>query len=296
MGVFDKFTDTIFLKEDSEIEKEIEELKKIRNKVKEKDRIDLDIKKLELGLYGEKQIEYELKTSDLGMYVLHDITLEYEDLTAQIDYIICAPSGMYIVECKNLIGNVIVDNKGEFVREYEINGRKIKESIYSPYRQAQRHIELIKKRWLKKTGKLEVLIKEKYFNNWYKPLVVFANPKGILNIRYAPKEIKDHIVKIDQINEYLKKEKNKLSWEEMYSKKLMQSNAESWLELNVERKRDFSNKYKFIDDKSNAFDNKVDCTDVSSLDINNLENALKEFRIRKSKEKNLPAYYIFNNE
>lgn len=55
MGLFDRFSDTIFLKEDSELEKEIEELKNIRDKVKNKDKIDLDIKKLELGLCGEKQ-------------------------------------------------------------------------------------------------------------------------------------------------------------------------------------------------------------------------------------------------
>ena len=60
MGLFDRFSDTVFLKSDSEIEKEIEELKSIRDKVKDKEKIDLDIKKLELGLYGEKQIEYEL--------------------------------------------------------------------------------------------------------------------------------------------------------------------------------------------------------------------------------------------
>lgn len=81
-----------------------------------------------------KQIEYELKSSDLGMYVLHDITIPYEDLTAQIDYIICAPSGIYIVECKNLIGNVTIGNKGEFVREYEVNGKRLKN-------QSIRHID-----------------------------------------------------------------------------------------------------------------------------------------------------------
>lgn len=292
MGLFDRFSDTIFLKEDSELEKEIAELKSIRDNVKEKDKIDLDIKKLELGLYGEKQIEYELKSSDLGMYVLHDITLEYEDLTAQIDYMLFTPSATYIVECKNLIGDITIDNKGEFVREYVINGKKIKESIYSPYRQAQRHIEIMKKMWLKKQNKLTVFLFEKNYANWYKPLVVFANPKGILNMKYAPKEIKENVIRIDQLNEYLKKEKNKLKWEDLYTEKQNKEYAEAWLERNIERKRDFSNKYSFISDGELL--NKLEV--VSEKDVLQLENALREFRTNKSKDKNLPAYYIFNND
>ena len=44
MGLFDRFSDTVFLKSDSELEKEIEELKNIRDKVKDKEKIDLDIR------------------------------------------------------------------------------------------------------------------------------------------------------------------------------------------------------------------------------------------------------------
>ena len=77
----------------------------------------------------------------------------------------------------------MVDNKGEFVREYVVNGKKIKEAIYSPFRQAQRHIEIMKKGWLQRQNKLSILLFEKNYTNWYRPLVVFSNPKGILNIK-----------------------------------------------------------------------------------------------------------------
>lgn len=297
MSFFERFSDTVFLKTDSEIEKEIMELKSIRDKVIDKEKNDLDIKKLELGVYGENQIEYELKSSDIGMYVLHDITLEYEDLTAQIDYILCTPSGMYIVECKNLIGDITVDERGEFVREYIIHGKKFKEAIYSPFRQAQRHIELIKKRWLSKTSKLEVLLREKCFDNWYKPLVVFANSKGILKVnKNCPKDIKNRIIRIDQLNDYLKREKEKLQWDELYSRSLMLSNAESWLSLNVVRKRDYSNKYIFISADNADVSNAINNVGVENNNKQLIEKALKEFRTKKSKEKNLPAYYIFNND
>lgn len=287
MALFDRFRETIFLKSDSELEKEIAELKSIREQVKDKEKLDIDIKKLELGLMGERQIEYELKTSDLGIYVLHDITLPYEDLTAQIDYIINTPAATYIVECKNLIGNVTVDNKGEFVREYYINGKHIKESIYSPYRQALRHIELIKKRWLERNGKLSQLLFEKNFSSWYRPLVVFCNPKGILNIKYAPKKIKDHIVKIDQLNEYLKKEYNNTTWDNLSTQKQMLDNSEGFLNANITRVRELKDKYEKIEQENNN-------ESPMEYDIA-LETRLKEFRTKKSRDRKIPAYYVFNN-
>ncbi len=287
MTLFDRFRETIFLKSDSELEKEIVELKSIREQVKDKDRLDTDIKKLELGLMGEKQIEYELKTSDLGMYVLHDITLPYEDLTAQIDYVINTPVATYIVECKNLIGNVTVDYKGEFVREYYVNGKHIKESIYSPYRQALRHIELLKKRWLERNSKLSQFLFEKNFNSWYRPLVVFCNPKGILDIKNAPKEIKDHIVKIDQLNEYLKKEYNNTARDSLCTQKQMLDNSKGFLNANVVRIRNLKEKYEVIEN-DNQDEKKME------YDVE-LEQKLKEFRTKKSRERQIPAYYIFTN-
>ena len=103
------------------------------------------LKLCELGLKGEKEIEFELKNSNIGMYVLHDINMKYEDLIAQIDYIVITPASMYFIECKNLVGNIRVNSRGEFIREYIYNKRKVKEGIYSPIRQAERHIEIFKK-------------------------------------------------------------------------------------------------------------------------------------------------------
>lgn len=52
MALFEKFTDTIFLKEENSLEKQLNILRKERDKVLEKDRIEKDIKLLEYGLYG----------------------------------------------------------------------------------------------------------------------------------------------------------------------------------------------------------------------------------------------------
>ena len=54
------FKDTIFLKDDSNLEKQVEELKKIKGENIDSTSIDKDIKFLEYGIKGENEIAYEL--------------------------------------------------------------------------------------------------------------------------------------------------------------------------------------------------------------------------------------------
>lgn len=43
---------------------------------------------LQAGICGEDTIAFELKNSHIPMMVLHDLYLEHEGLSAQIDYLI----------------------------------------------------------------------------------------------------------------------------------------------------------------------------------------------------------------
>lgn len=289
MVLFERFVDTIFLKEDNSLERQIEELKSIKDKVKEKDKIERDIKLLEYGLRGENEIAFELKNANLGMYVLNDVVIEFDDLKAQVDYIIVTKAYTYLVECKNLIGDVTVDNKCEFRREYYYGGKKIKEAIYSPYTQAQRHKDILMKLWLKKSSFLKALLFEKDVSKNYKTLIVLANSKGMLNTRYAPKEIRNCTIRVDQLVSYIKKDIEKYDRSLLSSKKDMYDIANCFLNAKV-NELDYSKRYTFIDDKECSNE------DVSiSNDNTALINALKEFRRNKSKEKRIPAYYIFTD-
>lgn len=245
------FRDTIFLKDDSSLEKQINELKELRDKIKDNREIDKDIKLLELGLQGEKEIDYELKNANLGMYVLHDVNIVYEDYKAQIDFVIVTKAHTYLVECKNLIGDITIDSNGNFKREYVLDGRKIKEGIYSPYTQALRHRDIIKKRWVAKNSKLTVAFHGKHFDDLYKPIVVLANSKGILNNRYAPKEIRQNTIRVDQLVSFLKKDIENYDKDLYSSKKQMESIAESFLNIHVEIGSSLVYKYKKMIENNN---------------------------------------------
>ncbi len=245
MGIFDVFRDTIFLKEDSNLEKQIEELKSLRDKIKDKDKIDKDIKLLELGLQGEKEIAFELKNANIGMYVVHDVTIPFEDLKAQIDYVIVTKGFTYLIECKNLIGNVTVDKDGQFRREYNYNGRWIREGIYSPYTQAQRHKELLKKRWISKNNKIKIALLEKSFDNmWYKSLVVLSNSKSLLNTRFAPSDVKKCTIRVDQLIDYIKKDIANYDTASFNSKKEMEEIAQSFVDISISDESSIVEKYR----------------------------------------------------
>ncbi len=257
------------------------------------------LKLCELGLKGEKEIEFELKNANIGMYVLHDINMKYEDLTAQIDYIIITPASMYFIECKNLVGNIIVNSRGEFIREYTYNRKKVKEGIYSPIRQVERHIEIFKKIWNSKNTKLINKFQMKNFDKWCKYIVVMTNSKSILDIKSAPKEIKNKIVRSDSLVKYLQNDVNNTDKDMRYTAKEMKDNAFGIMNnYNVIIDRDYEQELRDWLKNNISLENSLNKI-VDSCKENReelLKKELKDFRRITSREKNIPAYYIFNND
>ena len=132
MGLFQKKIGSVFLKELSDASEFIAKMTELAKDASPeiKDEIDKQIKLASYGEMGEKNIAFELKNSGMDMYILHDIYLEHGDLSAQIDYLVVTRKRTYIIECKNLIGDIEIDSSGRFTRTYEYRKKKIKEGIY----------------------------------------------------------------------------------------------------------------------------------------------------------------------
>lgn len=297
MQLFNKLNKPIFLKEDSDTEEYISRLKELQEKATGnlKEKIDLEIKLATIGQVGEKNIAFELKNSELPMYILHDIHLEIEDLSAQIDYIIVTRKVVIVIECKNLIGNITVDKDGNFIRDYQLGYRKIREGIYSPITQNLRHLAVLKQ--ITKSTKSNILLKimfDKYFDENYKSVVVLANPKTILNDRYAKKDIKDMIIRADQLNKYIK-DINGKSTNPPSSDPDMERIASRILSFHTPSKSDYTKKYKGL---LNTIDTSADAgREVEDIKIksDDLYERLKTFRLEKSREESIKAYYIFTD-
>lgn len=220
------------------------------------------------------------------MYVLRDIKVKHEDLTAQIDYVIITPVYTYYVECKNLVGNITVNDKGDFIREFTINGKKIKKGMYSPLRQVKAQREVLRKIWESNAFVLKKFFASKNFDYYRRVLVVAANQDTILNTNYAPKDMKYKILRADGLVRQIEYDFNHRGNDEyLDSKKSMEEMAQSYIELSNSDKIDYYEYYK----------NKY-CENIKPIINDNLKDRLIELRKNRSTEMNIPAYYVFTND
>ncbi|WP_312636503.1 NERD domain-containing protein [Oscillibacter sp.] len=246
MGLFDKIKEPVFLKEDSAAKAQLAQLEALLPHAPKTmaSQIEQDIKNLKAGIVGEDRIAFELRNSHIPMFVLHDLYLSHGDLSAQIDFLVITRKRYFVIECKNLYGNIEINNAGDFVRTVTRNGRTHKEGMYSPITQNTRHLELIKQ--LRGQTKGNILTKalfEKYFYDNYRSVVVLANPNTILNAKYAKKEVKQQVIRADQLIEYIKRVQAEPGVENS-SEQEMENLATFFLTQHVECPMDYTAKYR----------------------------------------------------
>lgn len=208
MGLFSN-PEVIVLKETSDSKEYLTKLKDLKDKstgnAKLLEKIEKEIAITEAGIYGEDSILFELKNSGMDLVVIHDLYIETSDgRGAQIDFFVITPYVNVIIECKNLFGNIEINSKGEFIRTFDYKGRKYKEGIYSPITQNERHITVYKDCRKEDKNFAQKLLFEKFFDTYNKSVVVLANPKTVVNDRFAKKEVKEQIIRCDQLVTYLK--------------------------------------------------------------------------------------------
>lgn len=304
MGLFTKRIGPVFLKSSNQAKEYVDKLRELKEKCSGelKEEIEKQITIVEYGIKGEECIAFELKNSGMDMYILQDICLQHEDLSAQIDYLIVTRKRIYIIECKNLIGDIEVNSTGDFIRTYQLHGKRIKEGIYSPITQNARHMQVIKE--VRKSGKGNIITKTMFENNFansYKSIVVLANPKTVLNAKYAKKEVKDKIVRADQLVQKIK-EMDKQIQDDMTVKAMLEI-ADFFMDKNQKDRTDYAEKYKKLFERAEA--SKVQERIKESIkesvasgvdkDVENLEKALKAFRLERSRQEQVKAYFIFND-
>ena len=311
MGVFDSFKEMVtqkpvglkkphFYKADSDSKKQLERLQQLYATAPDrvKPQIERDMKLLAYGIAGEDNVAFELNNSYLPIIVLHDLHLEHEGLSAQIDYLIITTKFCLIVECKNLFGNLEVNSRGEFIRELDFNGKRKKEGIYSPVTQNTRHMEMIKAlRLANKRNPLMRVALEKSFGDFHRSVIVLANPKTVINLKHAPKNVKDQIIRSDQLIEYIKRliRENK---DLASSEKEMYEMAEFFAGLHKENPVDYTERY-FQEDSTEHSVGIQEAKESGGTEISNEETtlyqALKQYRYETSRAEGVKAYYIYNN-
>jgi hypothetical protein len=231
------------------------------------------------------------------MYILHDIYIEHENLSAQIDFIVIARHCNYFIECKNLYGNITVDKNGNFSRKVNYDKYYKEVGIYNPLTQNQRHLDLVKMIFSsEKTGIMKIAY-DKFFSNFHKSIVVLAHPKSTINTDDAPEDIKNKIIRADNLISYIKNIENTIN-EYPSTDNQLKEVAESFIRISSENSKEYTNKFQSPQAIESKTDNKTEENNKSSnndIDKDKLYEELKKYRTQKSIEKEIPAYCIFNN-
>lgn len=241
--VFFRAQEPVILKEGSDAKEQLATLESLRETVprSQRRRLDSDIRALKAGIVGEDRILFELRNSHLSLVVIHDLHLEFEGLTAQIDFLVLTRRRNFVLECKNLYGDISVNARGDFVRSF---GGRRREGIYSPITQNQRHLGLMKRINLSTKGAIMSALLSPCFDDLYRGLVVLANPKTILHDRNAKKEVKQQLVRGDQlvatiesINSMRGPADGKIPFKDVMER------AERWLSMDTPVRTDYTARY-----------------------------------------------------
>lgn len=284
--------------------KKLEELKKHAVENIQND-IDRDIYMIQLGDVGERNVEYELKNSFINMQVLHNVTINNNGHKAQFDFILITEKFICVLETKKLNGNIEINNSGDFVRHFTNKKGKIYkvEGMYSPITQNQRHVRI-----------LEELMKDLKLNKKIPiySLVVLANPKTIINFKYAKKEIKDQIIKLDQmtrkINELIERTNKESNI--CFGKEAIDNISSFIMKNHVEEENGFLIKYQNIIEERkgfNSYDDKKETSYIKKTHVSKQQPTIKkdnqlikekliEYRKKISKRDNIKAYIVYNNK
>lgn len=260
--------------------------------------IEQDIKMLSYGIDGENKVAYELKHSFMPILILRDLYLEYKGLTAQIDYVVIDTKFILIIECKKMIGDIEVTESGDFIRLFKNSAGKIykREGIYSPLVQNERHLELIKHILCDNIAD----VNERKCNGILHSIVVFANPKTIVNMKRATPKIKKATIRCDQLIAHMKKlhDLNKDGY--WVPESAMYRVAEVLMAHHKEAAVDYTQKYDLTgqmiiaETGANQAPPPPEASPVP-IEETAIYKELRQYRLTQSRMEGIKPYYIYNN-
>ncbi|USG65111.1 NERD domain-containing protein [Brevibacillus ruminantium] len=131
------------------------------------------IKIIYAGLQGEKNTNRLLGSLPESYAVLSDITIEVEGKRSQIDHIVVGPTGVYVIETKNLNGSIVGSESDHQLVQHKIGrrGGEYSKSFYNPVKQVGTHVY-----------RLATYLKKYSLDTWVQGIVYFSNPDAEVNV------------------------------------------------------------------------------------------------------------------
>ncbi len=247
MGLFDNMREPVFLKENSSAKEQIPVLTAMLKIAPReiKAQMEQDIKFLSAGLRAEDQVALELKNSRIPMFVFRDLYLSDGSLDARMDFLVITRGRNFVLECRDLFGDIEMNSAGDFIRMTSFDGHYVKKSISSPILSGRRNLELIRRiRRENRRNLLSALLFDKNFHDNYRSAAVLADPLTNFSAQYTKKEITNQVIRAGQLAEYI----NKVNAEPVTAgrEKNAEQLAYSFLALQQETPKNYTEKYRLM--------------------------------------------------
>ncbi len=122
---------------------------------------------LQAGIIGEIKSVQILDSLTDEYTVLHNVKVDHEGKSSQLDNVVIGPNGIFIVETKNIKGDVTGTDEDKNITIHKIGqeGGRYTSSMYNPAKQVSTHVY-----------RTSNYLKSKGINMWIQGLVFFANP------------------------------------------------------------------------------------------------------------------------
>ncbi len=137
------------------------------------------------GLQGEERVAYQLKKVELYTICMYNIRILFSNEKVQIDFVVITHNVIFIIEVKNLLGNLYISEFNEFERELIKNDVVYKTSMDSPFIQMDYQEKIIKKLLISYNLDREI-----------KSILVMANDKMIIKNNSSRK----NVIKYDELS------------------------------------------------------------------------------------------------
>ena len=123
----------------------------------------------ESGLEGEARSEGVLSGLPDSYYVFPSIDIEYQGKKSQIDHLVVGPTGVFVIESKNVKGCIVGSDSDKDITVYKTGckGGQYTARIYNPAKQVATHVY-----------RVSGYLKEMGINTWVQGIVYFTNPES----------------------------------------------------------------------------------------------------------------------
>lgn len=251
-------------------------------------------------------LDFQFKNDPLTM-VIHDITIEYNGRSAQIDHLVIRPALIYVIETKYFGGKIQFN-----IKDWNVIYPRKTLSIPSPILQNERHIEVLrdllnneKSLWSKNNKAYDLILKNVILVS---NKTIFNNeaPKGVFKIDDFESARQEHVKENFASVSGFFKAVSRAIIDNFIKDKDIESFADNLLKFDKAKKSKKNNNNEGIRNMIQYFEEKDNTSNEKKINLKEVVSVLKseedifedlkKIRLRLKFKFNLKApYYVFSD-